>query len=200
MHNAALIYFGEATGDFLMLILTRRIGETLKIGDDVSLMVLGVQGNQVRIGADAPKHVAIHREEIYRRIQQEKLNGGQPVAQPQKAKPSTNNSHNNTSRNSYNAHSQNSYNSYNQNTSNGNFNSYGNGNSANNSYNSHSDKPFKKRDDYKKPYTPRQEYAGEQNISDENTRFYSTEGSNGNKAQKKAPNVIVKKKRVIEGI
>ncbi len=55
-----------------MLILTRRIGETLRIGDDVSLMVLGVQGNQVRIGADAPKEVAIHREEIYRRIQQEK--------------------------------------------------------------------------------------------------------------------------------
>lgn len=56
-----------------MLILTRRIGETLRIGDDVSLMVLGVQGNQVRIGADAPKEVAIHREEIYRRIQQEKI-------------------------------------------------------------------------------------------------------------------------------
>ncbi len=55
-----------------MLILTRRIGEILRIGDDVSLMVLGVQGNQVRIGADAPRDVAIHREEIYRRIQQEK--------------------------------------------------------------------------------------------------------------------------------
>ncbi len=58
-----------------MLILTRRIGETLRIGDDVSLTVLGVQGNQVRIGADAPKEVAIHREEIYRRIQKEKNSG-----------------------------------------------------------------------------------------------------------------------------
>ena len=58
-----------------MLILTRYIGETIRIGDDVSLTVVGVQGNQVRIGADAPKEVAIHREEIYRRIQREKQNG-----------------------------------------------------------------------------------------------------------------------------
>jgi carbon storage regulator len=55
-----------------MLILTRRIGETIMIGDDVKLTVLGVKGNQVRIGVDAPKDVAVHREEIYRRIQQEK--------------------------------------------------------------------------------------------------------------------------------
>ncbi len=61
-----------------MLILTRRIGEILRIGDDVSLMVVGVQGNQVRIGADAPKEVEIHREEIYRRIQQEKNQGNAP--------------------------------------------------------------------------------------------------------------------------
>lgn len=58
-----------------MLILTRYIGETIRIGDDVSLTVVGVQGNQVRIGADAPKEIAIHREEIYRRIQREKQGG-----------------------------------------------------------------------------------------------------------------------------
>ncbi|CAI8227682.1 MULTISPECIES: carbon storage regulator CsrA [unclassified Marinobacterium] len=55
-----------------MLILTRRVGETLMIGDNISVTVLGVKGNQVRIGVNAPKDVSIHREEIYQRILDEK--------------------------------------------------------------------------------------------------------------------------------
>lgn len=54
-----------------MLILTRRVGETLMIGDEVTVTVLGVKGNQVRIGVSAPRDVAVHREEIYERIKRE---------------------------------------------------------------------------------------------------------------------------------
>lgn len=59
-----------------MLILTRRVGETLMIGDEVTVTVLGVKGNQVRIGVNAPRDVAVHREEIYERIKREQAGQG----------------------------------------------------------------------------------------------------------------------------
>lgn len=62
----------QTEGFCKMLILTRRVGETIMIGDEVTITVLGVKGNQVRIGVNAPKSVAVHREEIYERIKREK--------------------------------------------------------------------------------------------------------------------------------
>ena len=58
-----------------MLILTRRVGETVMIGNDVTVTVLGVKGNQVRIGVNAPRDVAVHREEIFERIKREEQDG-----------------------------------------------------------------------------------------------------------------------------
>ncbi len=60
-----------------MLILTRRVGETIMIGDEVQVTVLSVKGNQVRFGIDAPKDIAVHREEIYHKIQAERSNQGE---------------------------------------------------------------------------------------------------------------------------
>jgi carbon storage regulator len=61
-----------------MLILTRRSGETIMIGDNVTITVLGVKGNQVRVGINAPKSIAVHREEIYERIQRERNGRHEP--------------------------------------------------------------------------------------------------------------------------
>jgi carbon storage regulator len=62
---------GSGAKDFRMLILTRRVGETVMIGDEVTVTILGVKGNQVRVGINAPQSVAVHREEIYERIKRE---------------------------------------------------------------------------------------------------------------------------------
>ncbi|MDX1496368.1 MAG: carbon storage regulator CsrA [Salinisphaeraceae bacterium] len=66
-----------------MLILTRRIGESLMIGDEVTVTVLGVKGNQVRLGVKAPRSVAVHREEIYQRIADEGETDASAAAEPQ---------------------------------------------------------------------------------------------------------------------
>jgi carbon storage regulator len=63
-----------------MLILTRRVGETVMIGNEVTVTVLGVKGNQVRVGVNAPKDVAVHREEIYERIKREQDQDGNVAA------------------------------------------------------------------------------------------------------------------------
>ena len=68
-----------------MLILTRRVGESIMIGDNVTVTVLGVKGNQVRIGVNAPKDVAVHREEIYEKIRAENDDGDPPAASEQEA-------------------------------------------------------------------------------------------------------------------
>jgi carbon storage regulator len=62
-----------------MLILTRRVGETVMIGNDVTVTVLGVKGNQVRVGVNAPRDVAVHREEIFERIKREEQDGDTPA-------------------------------------------------------------------------------------------------------------------------
>ncbi len=67
-----------------MLILTRRVGETVMIGNEVTVTVLGVKGNQVRIGVNAPKDVAVHREEIYDRIKREEDHDSRRFPQPSK--------------------------------------------------------------------------------------------------------------------
>ena len=72
-----------------MLILTRRLGETLTIGDNVTVTVLDVRGTQVRLGIDAPPDVAVHREEIYQKIQREKAAGtyvGRPSSEAKKSR------------------------------------------------------------------------------------------------------------------
>jgi carbon storage regulator len=75
--------FIQLTGkERIMLILTRRVGETVMIGNDITVTVLGVKGNQVRVGVNAPKEVAVHREEIYERIKREEEAAGGAIKRP----------------------------------------------------------------------------------------------------------------------
>ncbi len=73
-----------------MLILTRRVGETVMIGNDVTVTVLGVKGNQVRVGVNAPRDVAVHREEIFERIKREEDGGGSATTSSRPAAARTN--------------------------------------------------------------------------------------------------------------
>jgi carbon storage regulator len=68
-----------------MLILCRRVGETIMIGDEVTVTVLGVKGNQVRVGINAPKTIAVHREEIFERVQREKQEERRTRGEPERA-------------------------------------------------------------------------------------------------------------------
>ena len=70
-----------------MLILTRRVGETVMIGNDVTVTILGVKGNQVRVGINAPKNVAVHREEIYERIKREQQGDSNSQGEPRDNEP-----------------------------------------------------------------------------------------------------------------
>jgi carbon storage regulator len=70
-----------------MLILTRRVGETVMIGNDVTVTILGVKGNQVRVGINAPKNVAVHREEIYERIKREQRGNSEGEGAPHDNEP-----------------------------------------------------------------------------------------------------------------
>jgi carbon storage regulator len=83
-----------------MLILTRRVGESLMVGDEVTITVLGVKGNQVRIGVNAPKDVGVHREEIYQRIQREKLTKLEAALKGQHPDSNSSNGSSNGARNS----------------------------------------------------------------------------------------------------
>ena len=80
--NLPPLFFELERKEQTMLILTRRVGETVMIGDSVTVTILGVKGNQVRVGVNAPKEIAVHREEIYERIKREEQAGGGAARRP----------------------------------------------------------------------------------------------------------------------